>query len=66
MSSRFNHCQQYLAREDSRPYCSAQPTGVRLGDFPGADYKLPATVWDHYDWSQRHCVLRSSNDPIRL
>ena len=58
--------QQYLARPGSRPYCSAQPTRVPLGDFPGAAYRLPAGVWDHYDWSVSHCVLRSDNSPIRL
>lgn len=58
--------QQYLAKPGSRPYCSAQPTQVPLGDFAGASYRLPATVWDHYDWSVSHCVLRSDNSPIRL
>ena len=58
--------QQYLAREGSRPYCSAQPSGVLLGQFPGAEYKLPAAVWSHYDWSISHCILRGDNAPIRL
>ncbi len=58
--------QQYLARPGSRPYCSAQPTGVVLGAFPGASYRLPEAVWQHYDWSISHCVLRSDNAPIRL
>lgn len=58
--------QQYLAKPGSRPYCSAQPSGVPLGDFPGASYKLPATVWQHYDWTISHCVLRSDNTPIQL
>ncbi|MEB3239874.1 MAG: peptide-methionine (S)-S-oxide reductase MsrA [Cyanobacteriota bacterium] len=58
--------QQYLAKPGSRPYCSAQPSGVSLGDFPGASYKLPATVWQHYDWTISHCVLRSDNTPIQL
>lgn len=56
--------QQYLAKPGSRPYCSAQPTGLRLGDFTGAHYRLDATVWDHYDWSISHCVLRGDNAPI--
>jgi peptide-methionine (S)-S-oxide reductase len=58
--------QQYLARPGSRPYCSAQPTGVSLGAFAGASYLLPEAVWQHYDWSISHCVLRSDNAPIRL
>ncbi|MFM7086498.1 MAG: peptide-methionine (S)-S-oxide reductase MsrA [Cyanobium sp.] len=58
--------QQYLAKPGSRPYCSAQPTGLRLAEFPGSDYRLPATVWQAYDWSVPHCVLRGDNQPIRL
>lgn len=58
--------QQYLAKPGSRPYCSAMPTGVPLGSFPGAAYKLPARVWSHYDWSIDHCVLRGDNAPIQL
>ena len=58
--------QQYLAKPGSRPYCSAQPTGIHLGQFPGADYRLPDEVWSHYDWSLPHCVLRGDNAPIRL
>lgn len=58
--------QQYLAKPGSRPYCSAQPSGLRLGAFPGAAYALPETVWQFYDWSLPHCVLRGDNAPIRL
>lgn len=58
--------QQYLAKPGSRPYCSAQPSGERLGSFPGANYRLPAAVWAHYDWSISHCVLRGENAPIAL
>ena len=58
--------QQYLAKPGSRPYCSAQPSGVSLGAFPGADYRLPASVWTAYDWSIPHCVLRGENQPIRI
>ena len=56
--------QQYLAKPGSRPYCSAMPTGVILGDFKGAEYKLPESVWQNYDWSVQHCILRSDNTPI--
>jgi peptide-methionine (S)-S-oxide reductase len=58
--------QQYLAKPGSRPYCSAQPTGVLLGPFPGAAYRLPDVVWQAYDWSVAHCVLRGDNTPIAL
>lgn len=58
--------QQYLAKPGSRPYCSAQPSGQRLGDFPGAAYRLDPRVWDSYDWSISHCVLRGDNAPIQL
>ena len=42
------------------------PTRAELGDFEGCNYKLPKQVWDQYDWSISHCVLRSDNSPIRL
>ena len=58
--------QQYLAKPGSRPYCSAQPSGVQLGAFPGSSYLLPARVWESYDWSVAHCVLRGDNAPIPL
>ncbi|MCX5967871.1 MAG: peptide-methionine (S)-S-oxide reductase MsrA [Cyanobacteria bacterium] len=58
--------QQYLAKPGCRPYCSAQPTGATLADFPGADYRLPPSVWTAYDWSVPHCVLRGDNTPIVL
>ena len=58
--------QQYLAKPGSRPYCSAQPTGVNLGVFPGSSYQLPDSVWNQYDWSIPHCILRGDNTPIPL
>ena len=58
--------QQYLARPGSRPYCSAQPSGVRLGPFAGSSFRLDPQVWDFYDWSISHCVLRGDNAPIRI
>jgi len=59
--------QQYLARPDCRPYCSAQPSGLLLDNqWPGCNYKLPEAVWRHYDWSISHCVLRGENAPIQL
>jgi len=58
--------QQYLARPGSRPYCSAQPSGVRLSAFDGGRFVLPEQVWDAYDWSVPHCILRGDNTPIPL
>jgi len=58
--------QQYLAKPGSRPYCSAQPSGIRLPEFPGSDLRLPQQVWQAYDWSVPHCILRGDNQPIRL
>ena len=58
--------QQYLAKPGARPYCSAQPSGQRLGAFEGSNYKLDPRVWDAYDWSISHCVLRGDNSPIQL
>jgi peptide-methionine (S)-S-oxide reductase len=58
--------QQYLAKPGSRPYCSAQPSGVRLGPFEGSRYLLPPEVWQSFDWTLPHCVLRGDNAPIRL
>ena len=57
--------QQYLARPSSRPYCSAMPTRIKLGNFPGSRYLLKETVWDNFDWGISHCVLRSDNEPLR-
>ena len=58
--------QQYLARPGSRPYCSAQPSGVALDGYPGAAFRLDPRVWQFYDWSVPHCVLRGDNAPIRI
>jgi hypothetical protein len=32
---------RYLAKPGARPYCSAQPSGVLLDAFGGADFLLP-------------------------
>ncbi len=58
--------QQYLAKPGSRQYCSAQPTNIKLDEFEGSNYKLEKEVWDNYDWSIQHCVLRGSIEPIKL
>jgi peptide-methionine (S)-S-oxide reductase len=42
------------------------PTQALLGDFSGSAYKLPNKVWDNYDWSIQHCVLRGDNSPIPM
>jgi len=58
--------QQYLAKPGSRPYCSAQPTGITLPEYEGFHPLLPPPVWDAYDWSIPHCILRGDNSPIPL
>ena len=58
--------QQYLAKPGSRPYCSAMPTNVQFTDFPKSNFKLTDKIWSNYDWSKRHCILTSSNDPIGI
>ena len=58
--------QQYLAKPGSRPYCSAMPTQTVLEGFDGADFLLPQTIWNGFDWSISHCVLRSDNAPLQL
>ncbi len=57
--------QQYLASEGSRQYCSAAPTKVKLGDFPGCNYKLRDNIWENFNWEVDKCVLRSNNNPIK-
>ena len=57
--------QQYLARPSSRPYCSAMPTKIELGEFSGSNYILKESIWDNFDWGITHCVLRSDNEPLR-
>ena len=58
--------QQYLAKPGSRQYCSAQPTNIKLDEFQGSNFKLNKDVWDNYDWSIPHCVLRGNINPIEL
>ena len=58
--------QQYLAKPGSRPYCSAMPTQTVLEGFDGADFLMPQQIWNGFDWSISHCVLRSDNAPFRL
>tara|TARA_Y100001968_G_C19440498_1_gene762270 strand:+ start:3037 stop:3756 length:720 start_codon:yes stop_codon:yes gene_type:complete len=61
-----NYHQQYLAKPGSRPYCSAMPTNIPLGDFPNCNYKLNKDIWSHFDWTISHCILRSDNNPINI
>ncbi len=56
--------QQYLAKPGSRPYCSAMPTKVILEEFPGSKFMLPKKIWNEFNWSISHCVLRSDNKPL--
>ncbi len=57
--------QQYLASADSRQYCSASPTKVKLEDFTGSNYKLENYIWENFNWEVDKCVLRSDNNPIK-
>ena len=57
--------QQYLAKPGSRPYCSAMPTKVNLGNFKNCNYKLDNKIWDNYDWEITHCILQGDNSPIK-
>ncbi len=56
--------QQYLAKPGSRPYCSAMPTNISLNNFKSSNYKLSPSIWDNFNWEEKHCVLRSTNSPI--
>ena len=56
--------QQYLAKPFSRPYCSAMPTKVTLGEFTGSNYKLNKDIWLNYDWNRNHCILNSDNEQL--
>ncbi len=58
--------QQYLAKPSSRPYCSAMPTKVVLGNFKGSNFKLRKEVWSNYNWDISHCILRGNNNQIEL
>ena len=58
--------QQYLAKPDSRPYCSAMPTKVELKNFKGASFKLNEKIWSYYNWDINHCILRGENTPIQI
>ena len=60
-----NYHQQYLASAGSRQYCSASPTKVKLGEFPGNNYKLKDYIWENFNWEVDQCVLRSDNNPIK-
>ena len=51
---RSSYHQQYLAKPDSRPYCSAMPTQVELDALKGSNHKLRKQVRDNYDWSISH------------
>ena len=57
--------QQYLALPDSRQYCSASPTKVKLENFTGSNFKLKDYIWENFNWEVNKCVLRSDNNPIK-
>jgi len=65
--------QQYLAKPDSRPYCSAQPQGVSVPPFEdwapeGLKEKhaptLPEAFWDKHAPRRGCSVVNASNEPI--
>jgi len=65
--------QQYLARPGSRPYCSAQPLGIQLGDYrkwlpedlqEKYKPKLPEEFWAKHTPTP-HCVLRLPKEQIK-
>ena len=60
-----NYHQQYLAKPGARPYCSSMPTNIKLGNFPGSNYKLNKDIWLNFNWEIQHCILRSNNEPIQ-
>lgn len=63
-----NYHQQYLAKPGSRPYCSAQPSGVSLPPFSewapagmeGAASKLPEEYWAEYG-PKPGCTIGGTN-----
>jgi len=61
--------QQYLAKPGSRPYCSAEPTGVSLPPFEqwgpkgAAAPKLPEAFWDKHAPTPG-CVLKQPHGQI--
>lgn len=69
--------QQYLARPDATPYCTAQPLQVSLPPYESwvpdslreqrAAHapKLPESFWDKHA-PVEHCALRRPNEPIVL
>jgi peptide-methionine (S)-S-oxide reductase len=64
--------QQYLAKPGARPYCSAQPQGVSLGNewshkVPkslGGPAKLDESFWTKHGPKRGCSVVRQSNEPI--
>tara|TARA_Y100001933_G_C18972687_1_gene553256 strand:+ start:1115 stop:1828 length:714 start_codon:yes stop_codon:yes gene_type:complete len=61
-----NYHQQYLALKNSRQYCSASPTNIKLANFKGSNYKLDKKIWENFDWTIEKCVLRSDNKQIKI
>jgi len=57
--------QQYLAKPGSRPYCSAQPTGVPVPEefLKANGAKLSANYWTKYG-PRPGCTINVSNEPV--
>eukprot|EP00933_Yihiella_yeosuensis_P006332 TRINITY_DN11101_c0_g1_i1.p1 TRINITY_DN11101_c0_g1~~TRINITY_DN11101_c0_g1_i1.p1 ORF type:complete len:431 (+),score=95.45 TRINITY_DN11101_c0_g1_i1:77-1369(+) len=65
--------QQYLAKPGARPYCSAQPLGVRVRPFkewaPASLQERCAPKFDEEFWSlygsRQHSVIKAPHEPIQ-
>lgn len=60
--------QQYLAKPGSRPYCSAQPTGVPLGNSwaPDSDKpQIPDSFWAEFG-PRPGCTINGPNTQFKL
>jgi len=59
--------QQYLAKPNARPYCSAQPTGVPVPEtwLKANGAKLSAGYWAKYG-PRPGCTIQVANEPVPL
>jgi peptide-methionine (S)-S-oxide reductase len=68
-----NYHQQYLAKPDSRPYCSAEPLLVSLPAFrewsPCSSFEKHSPLLSEAFWKQhaprQGCVVKAPNEPIQ-
>jgi len=57
--------QQYLAKPGSRPYCSAQPTGVAMPEYAGGECKLPEKYFEKYG-PRPGCTIGFPNEQVKM